>query len=257
MFFEISNFLKFFLSPITWIILLVILSFKLKKAAWRKVCLIMAVIFFVFFTNGLLVNYMRHQMIKSYCNTQIEEGKEYELAIVMGGFASVNKTTGQLQYEENRADRLWEAIRLWKNGRIKQILITGDPTIQIQEDGTSNKQLFLNYMTEMGIPSETFILEQHAKNTRQNALNTAQVLSQLNILDNDCLLITSATHMKRSLDCFSKVGIHLDYLTVNNYEKPQNINHRSFYPSWKAAVEWDELLNEWIGEIAYKIMGYT
>lgn len=256
MFFEISKFLNLFLSPITWIILCLILFFKLKRPLIRKACLIASVVIFVFFTNGLLINLFRYEMVKPYSNIQIKEGKTYEITIVMGGFSSINKETGQLQYFENRADRLWEAVRLWKSEQTKYILITGDPASNTKEDESSTAPLFFEYMEQMGIPSEAFILEQHAKNTQQNAVNTKEILDKMQISDSDCLLITSATHMKRSLGCFAKIGIHPDYLTVNNYEKPSNITHRSFYPSWKAAVEWEELLNEWIGEVAYKIMGY-
>ncbi|WP_439100111.1 hypothetical protein [Bacteroides finegoldii] len=77
----------------------------------------------------------------------------------MGGFASMNMQTGQMRYEQDRADRLWEAIRLWKKGQIGNILITGDPTSILQEDGTSTRDLFLNYMEELGVPCTAFILE--------------------------------------------------------------------------------------------------
>jgi uncharacterized SAM-binding protein YcdF (DUF218 family) len=186
----------------------------------------------------------------------MDDHKQYKLAIVMGGFASMNRETGQMQYEKDRADRLWEAIWLWKTGRIERILITGDPTSMIDDDGYSTASLFLKYMSEMGIPSEIFILEQKSKDTRQNAINTAAVLKDLHIADSECLLITSAIHVKRSLQCFAKIGLFPDYFPVNIYSKPRNINYRAFYPEWKAAVTWEEIFNEWIGEITYKIMGY-
>jgi uncharacterized SAM-binding protein YcdF (DUF218 family) len=186
----------------------------------------------------------------------MDSTKQYKIAIVMGGFASMNKATGQMRYEKDRADRLWESVRLWRNGHVEKILITGDPTSIIQSDGSSTVSLFLPYMAEMGVPPEVFILEQQAKDTRQNAVNTAALLREKGIDDADCLLITSAVHGKRSLACFAKVGIYPDYLPVNIYDKPDKINHRSFYPEWKAVVEWEEILNEWIGEWAYRVMGY-
>lgn len=75
------------------------------------------------------------------------------------------------------------------------------------------------------------------------------------IAGKECILITSATHIRRSLKCFAKIGLHPDFLSVNTYDAPSNINHRSFYPDWKAAVKWQELLNEWIGDWAYTMMG--
>ena len=96
----------------------------------------------------------------------------------MGGFASMNRETGQMRYEQDRADRLWEAVRLWRNGTIEKILITGDGTSIVQPDGTSTEKLFLQYMEEMGIPQKVFILEKQALNTRQNALFTAEILKK-------------------------------------------------------------------------------
>lgn len=160
----------------------------------------------------------------------------------------MNRETGQMRYEQDRADRLWEAVRLWRNGTIEKILITGDGTSIVQPDGTSTEKLFLQYMEEMGIPQKVFILEKQALNTRQNALFTAEILKKENIKGEECLLITSATHMKRSLACFKKTGIHPDYFPVNTYDTPKIINHRTFYPQWEAAIEWQELMNEWIGD---------
>ena len=66
----------------------------------------------------------------------------------------MNRETGQMRYEQDRADRLWEAVRLWRNGTIEKILITGDGTSIVQPDGTSTEKLFLQYMEEMGIPQK-------------------------------------------------------------------------------------------------------
>ena len=256
MFFEISKLLNILLSPITWIILLLIGTFLFKKKRQKKVCLYSCIAIFLLFTNGLLLGYVKHQMVKEYSTVNIHPDKQYKAAIVMGGFASINKETGVMCYEQDRADRLWEAVRLWKTGVIDTILITGDPTSIIQKDGSSTAQLFMDYMELFGVPSTTFILEQQARNTRENAHNTTEILNSKEISDKECLLITSATHMKRSLKCFAKEGMFMDYYPVNIYNKPTNINHRTFYPSWNVAVEWQELLNEWVGDVMYRMMGY-
>ncbi|WP_455587194.1 YdcF family protein [Bacteroides sp.] len=258
MFFELSKFLNFFLtSPISWIFILLTGVCLCKRKHRKRVCLICCITVFIVFTNKLSADYVRYLAVKEYSTAVISPSKNYELAIVMGGFGSMNKETGQMKYELDRADRLWEAVRLWRKGRVKRILITGDPTSVIQPDGTSTKELFLQYMEEMGIPKETFILEQQARNTRENAIFTAEILKKKEIEDKECLLITSVSHMKRSLACFKKTGIHPDYLPVNIYSAPESVSHRAFYPQWEAAIEWQELMNEWLGDLAYRIMGYV
>jgi len=256
MFFEISKFLNFFISPITWIILLLIGAFVCKNKKLRKTCLFGSIAVFIVFTNSVLVGYVKSQTIKEYCRTNIDTTKQYRLAIVMGGFASINQQTGQLQYKQDRADRLWEAVRLWRKGIVEQILITGDPTSIIEKDGTSTTARFLQYMDEMKIPPSVFVLEQEARNSKENAQYTAALLKQMNIQDTACVLITSATHMERSLKCFAQEGLYPYYFPVHTQVSVAKINHRDFYPSWNAAIEWQELLNEWIGEIIYRIMGY-
>ncbi|MEG0559010.1 MAG: YdcF family protein [Muribaculaceae bacterium] len=256
-FFELSKFLNFFLvSPISWIFFLLAGFYFSKKKSVRKTCLIVAIAIFVVFTNQTLVNYVLYRMTREYAVTTIKHGKQYNVAIVMGGFGSINPKTGQLRYESERADRLWEAVRLWREGVVKNILITGDPSSQIKSDGSTTAPQFLTYMEEMGVPQECFILEQQAANTRQNAVNTMVILKQRKIKDKDCLLVTSAIHVNRSLKCFAKEGVHLDYMPVNIYELPSNLNHRALYPTWEAAVLWEGLFNEWIGDFAYRIKGY-
>lgn len=256
MFFELSKLLNFFLSPITWGCLLLIGALVLKRKRWKRVCVISSAIVFLLFTNHLLLSYVKYQTVKDYSSIVLDSSKHYKAIIVMGGFASMNQQTGQMRYMVDRADRLWEAVRLWRNGQAENILITGDPTSFIEEDGSCTSELFLNYMEDLGISRTAFILEQRARNTRENAKFTKEILEARRISDKECLLITSATHMKRSLKCFAKEGVYPDFLPVNTYGPPTNINHRAFYPDWQAAVKWQELLNEWFGDWAYSLMGY-
>lgn len=256
MFFELSKFFRIFLSPISWVLLLILGAFLLKGRGWRRGCGIGATIFFLLLTNNLLVERIRFYRMKDYQTAAMDTAKQYRLAVVMGGFGSMNRRTGALRYEQDRADRLWEAVRLYRQGKAERILITGDPTSIIKEDGSSTKELFLAYMEQIGIPDEAFLFEQQARNTRENARYTKAILDSLQVNEKEIVLITSASHMERSLGCFAKVGIHPDYLPVNTYEAPQSVNHRAFYPEWKAALKAQELWEEWIGDIAYRVMGY-
>lgn len=212
---------------------------------------------FLVFSNDLLTAYAKYKLAEKYAQTTMKEGKKYRTAIVMGGFGSMNRKTGQLRYYSDRAERLWEAVRLYKTRKVESILITGDDTSSLLNDGSSSAEFFLDYMEQMGVPRNAFLLEQKARNTRENSLYTTEILKKQGISDKECVLITSATHMKRSLGCFAEVGFHPDYVAVNIYDSPAEINHRSFYPSWDSAVKRQEILNEWIGYHAYKMKAYV
>jgi vancomycin permeability regulator SanA len=49
----------------------------------------------------------------------------YEYALIQGGFGDFNTATGRTQLFEE-AERLIEPIRLYREGRVKKLFITGD-----------------------------------------------------------------------------------------------------------------------------------
>lgn len=186
----------------------------------------------------------------------------------MGGFGYMDKFTGKIgyvMYSENRTqngirpdmrNRLWRAISLWKEGHLEKILITGDMVANIHKDGTSEKNLFLSYMKKYaGVPPEAFIFEQQSENTYENALFTSAILKQKGIAGQDCLLITTASHIRRSLKCFSKQGFNMDYFSVDA-RSPLTISDNWWKPDIKVLTKWKELLHEWGGSIVYRTKGY-
>ena len=257
MFYFFSKLFNLLICPASWIVLLLVISYITKTKKRRKILLIFASGLFLIFTNNLLLNTVRYQTTKTYSTNFNDPDKHYEVAIVLGGFASMNKETGQMNPYKDRSERIWEAVRLYQKGLVKQILITGDGAIQIRKDGSSTADLFLDYMENFGIPKTVFILEQHSLNTRENALFSTRILREMNIPAKQCILITSATHMERSLSAFEKEDYQTDYLPVNIYIKPEEITWNDLYPRWDTAAEWSELFNEWIGRIAYRIAGYN
>lgn len=211
---------------------------------------------FLFFTNPYIIEYIKYRQTAKYISQKLIDNKVYDAAVVMGGFSKVNPETGNVSFTEGRAERLWEAVRLYKLGKIRKILITGDSSTLIMPDGSSNTDSFLKYMEDFGIPREAFVLEQNAKNTRENALFSKEILEKTGLDKDNILLITSALHMDRSLAAFKKVGMTPDYYAVGVYSPPGEFTHRSLYPRWKAATEWEELFNEIIGKLSYRGAGY-
>ncbi len=257
MFYEISKILRLLLvSPISWMLIALLVAVFTKKRG-RKVAIAVAALLFLVFTNKPLLNIVKHASVGKTATTALEEGKRYRVAIVLGGFGSMSRTTGQLYHNGTNADRLWEAVRLWRTGRVEKILISGDFTVYIDDDGRTTAPEFLRYMEEHGVPKKVFMLEQHSKNTRQNAQFVAEMLQRDSIDGSDCLLITTATHMRRSLGCFEKVGLHPTPFAVHPCDVRDDYTHVDYYPNWRTATEWEEVINEWVGMIAYRIVGYV
>lgn len=258
MFFELSKFVHFIVtSPISWMAALLVLSFSLKSRRRRGACLVGCLVLFTLSTNGVLFNAVSRAMTADVAQPTMRADRTYRVAVVLGGFSMVNPETGQLQFVEDRADRILVATRLWREGRVERILVSGDPATMARKGCSSTAGEFLAFMASAtGVPPEAFILEQQACNTRQNAVNSVAILREAGIDAGDCVLITSATHMKRALGCFAREGYVPDYVAVGLPMKIARVNHRAFYPDWDVAVKWEELVNEWVGDVVYRLAGY-
>lgn len=254
MFFIISKIFKWLIFPLSWIIILLVVGFFLRNRRWRIGLFIAAMLLLVIFTNKPLLNYAQYQYTKSFMQTNVLPQQHYEVAIVMDGFGQqMDTVTGQLCYYRDRGSRLWEPIRLVREGVVDKILITGDQTIAINKDSSSTATYFMAYMEQMGITDSCLLLEQRARNTIENARYSVAILDSLGYTANDCLLVTSASHQRRTLQCFESEGWTPTPYAVNIYPKPGPTHFQDWMPSGETLSDWNELINEWIGGIIYRL----
>ena len=93
------------------------------------------------------------------------------------------------------------------------------------------------------------ILETKVWNTQENATFTLELIGD-SLKTVPSLLITSASHMRRSLATFHQAGIPSDpYIT----DTPVQVGDQkpSWVPSLAVLLRWPELLHEWVGYAYY------
>lgn len=235
---------------------LLVIGFLLNRKKWlrfRMACFVMSALIFLIMGNGVLYEYTCANAFKDYNMAELKK-PHYDVAIVMGGFSTIHVATGQLIYAEDRAGRLWEAVRLYKIGKVDRILISGDSASDIRPDGKSTVKMFFDYMADFGVPDSAFIIEPHARNSIENAEFSVKMLKNLGIDDSQCLLITNVSHMERSLQSFKKFDFEPDWYSVGLFSNNILITHNLFYPDWRIMVKWQTLFKEWIGKVAYSVM---
>ncbi len=258
MFYELAQIFKILLiSPLSWMAATLIAACLTKRRRRRIGLLTLCGVLFVVFTDPVLFQLARRASAGHYLHPSMRTDKVYDTVVVLGGFGYVNEDSHAVQYSDNRADRLWEAVRLWRDGRVRRIMIAGDGTVATLPDGYDPEPDFLAYMERQGVPREVLVAEKRSRNTRQNAEYSIAMLDSMGVADSDCLLLTSATHMDRALDCFGRLGYRPDYYPVTIPDPVDHLTVRSFYPRWRVAVEWEELLNEIIGSVIYRLTGYS
>ena len=214
-----------------------------------------ALVLFLLFTNtGLFLKIAGKWEVPGTPFEAIDQ--RYEIGIVLTGMAEYNNDLRVLSMRRG-ADRIWQAVTLYKKGIIKKILITGKSGY-VTERGLDEARQFKEVLTGWGIPSNDIIVETVSKNTHENALYTKKLLTISYPHVSKCLLITSGLHMKRAKACFEKEGILCDAFSTDLYSSPSGSASwdQWLIPSLSTLQSWQFFNKEWVGYISYKIAGY-
>ncbi len=253
MFFLFSKLLQFVITPLLWIVVLLFFSLLTKDDKFKKKCLRLAFGLLLFFSNAFIFDECARAW--EIPATPYKSLKKYDAGIVLGGMMRYDKKFDRLQFYRG-ADRLLQAIELYKRGIIKKIIFSGGSGSVLHPE---NKEGFLveRYLLTLGVPKKDFLIENESKNTHENATFTKALLDKENLKGN-FLLITSAFHMRRSIDCFKKAGLVAEPYSTDRYAGPRSFEFdHLLIPDVSAIYDFSNLVHEIVGFITYKIVGYA
>ena len=253
-FFFLSKILDFLLSPLSWIIILLLISLITKNKKRSRKCLFWGVGAMLFFRNPFVLNLVMHTWeVKAVPIDSIH--KEYDAAIMMGG--AIRYVNGQMQRPVfgSGADRYVQSLELFYRKKAKHIIVSSGSGSLVYTD-VKEADLLRDQMIRIGVPADRVISENQSRNTYENARNTAEILRKSDFKP-PYLLVTSAFHMRRSLLCFQKQGIDVVPYAVDQHSGQIMFTpDKLFLPSPEVILDWDLLFHEWFGITVYKVMGY-
>lgn len=251
MFFFLSKALLFFISPFVWFIAAILGIFFFKQARLVKICKISALAIFLLFTNTVI--FLEFCRIWETPGRKIKDIPKYEVGIVLTGMAEYNNDLDVLSIRRG-GDRIWQALNLYHAGKIKKILISGDSGY-LTDRGLHEARQFKEVLVGWGVPDKDIITENTSRNTYENALETKKILDRSYPHIQKCLLITSATHMKRAKGCFDKVGLSCDMFSTDHHTGSSRNYYWDQYiiPSVNNFEEWNKLIKEWVGYLVYDL----
>ncbi|MFT5777796.1 MAG: uncharacterized SAM-binding protein YcdF (DUF218 family) [Crocinitomicaceae bacterium] len=253
MFFILSKALLFILSPFFWLVVCAGFALFIKTGKWKRRMKWTALGIFIFFSNSVIFS--------EYCGIWEIPGKrmqdigQYDVGIVLGGMFEYNGDLDQLTIRR-QGDRMVQAISLYKSGKIKKILISGDSGY-VTDRGLHEAKQVKELLLEWGIPEEDILSEEISKNTHENAVQCSKILKKEPEYKS-YLLITSGIHMRRSLACFEREGLHCDPFSTDLYSNKLGGYHWDQYliPNVDNFTQWHKLLKEISGYIVYDMRGY-
>lgn len=118
---------------------------------------------------------------------------------------------------------------------------------------SSDKDLWLKLFGLLGGDPARIYIESRPRTTSEDALYTAELLKPKP--SERWLLVTSAIHMPRAVGCFRAAGFRVKAYPVEGTNR--SYPFAGFGPGAYALFDLDEAAKEWIGLVAYRLMGKT
>ena len=255
MFFLLSKLLDFLLLPVLWLLVLLVAALLTRRPARRRTLLLAVLALLVVGTNNALVN--EALLAWELPPVRLRElPPRADAAVLLTGITNTGKSPHDRVYLHDGADRLTNALWLWRAGRVRYILVSGGSGAVLRKTRTEAADL-ITLLQLAGVPDSAIIREDQSRNTRENALFTQRIVQARPELDT-LLLVTSAFHQRRALGCFAKVGLQPQPFPAGFFSTDRAASPDYWLvPSSDALSRWSLLLHEISGYVVYKLLGYV
>lgn len=234
------------------VIALVLAVFRFRRSGIAFSAFAVAILFATLYTSG---GSMLLQRLEDRFARPAADPAALSCMIVLGGSFETQVTTVRGGTELNDgAERFTEALRLALKYPQARILVSGgDGSFSgaYEGDAAAAARFFEAY----GVGADRLVREDASRNTFENAVNTADVLQERRL--ENCLLITSAFHMPRSVGLFRRAGIPVVPWPVDYRTTGTETLRLDFTQPTRNAQLTAGGLRETIGLVAYYMMGRT
>lgn len=156
------------------------------------------------------------------------------------------------------SDRAWHAARLYLAGKAPLVIVSaGKVWEHPTEDSPANATRTV--LEAFGVPSDAIVIENRSRNTRQNALFTAELAARRGV--RKVLLSTSAFHMRRAEGAFRQVGFEVIPAATDYLPRPANPSATPFMlrvlPDAAALTNSTRAFREHVGLLVYRLRGWV
>jgi uncharacterized SAM-binding protein YcdF (DUF218 family) len=252
LFFVLSKTLDVLLSPLSWAILLLIAGFVRHRGAIPAWSPFGALAILVFFSLEPVSNSLRRRLEMSAQRTE-RRNVTYDAVVLLGGLVqeAPMQAWGLPSYNEH-AERLLSTFDVLRTGHAKEAIVSGGAVRSGQT--IVEARVLASQLEAWGIDQARIIVEDRARNTRENAEFSKEIIDAHRF--KRLLVITSAEHMARALDCFHKVGLDPDALPVDyrSYDPAQSTG--SLVPRAGPLADSTAAIRELVGRVIYHLVGY-
>lgn len=244
--------LLFLFRPLLWIILLFLYSLLTKQIQRKKWSFRLALTMLLFFTNPFPVRWL--MSLYEAKPVQLAPTQKFNVGILLGGLVSYSPGDKR-GYFNNASDRFIQTAFLYKQGHLNHIIVAAGNGY-LTKTRFSEAAFIKEQLVYLGIPADKIYTDGESRNTVENARNTKRITDSAR-LSGPYLLISSAMHLPRAAKLFRKAGIDAVLYPCDFHSRGGGNNFLDdyFLPSADALSNWENLIKEWAGTVAYAVMG--
>lgn len=196
------------------------------------------------FSLGFFSNTMLATLENEYPPlTDLQKAQGVKWIVVLGGgIVSDDRFPVNDQLSGSSLSRLVEGIRIHSNLKGSKLIFSGGAVFDPVPEANALAKVALS----LGVGEENILLEPISKDTETQAQNLRKILKLRE--DEKFILVTSATHMPRSVAIFKSFGMEpipapIDFLVKNQ----SGINLLRFFPSASGLRKMELVFHEYLG----------
>ncbi len=237
-----------FLIPPGILIILSFFIYLLAKSRLIKIISLIAIVIIYFLSTFFGLYFLSYPLENAYSVPSITEDPS-AITIVLSGGMTYHDGIPYLSRATFR--RLYTGFKTIRKTKGK-ILISGGKIFS--NESIASADLMEKRLIEFGIPKNRILVQDNSKNTYQDAVYSKELLKKYKF--DKVYLVTSAMHMKRSLDIFKKIFKNTKIIAVpSDFIVDEHVNILQFFPDFGVFFINSFAIHEILGKIWYDIGG--
>jgi uncharacterized SAM-binding protein YcdF (DUF218 family) len=221
----------------------ILLGFVKRTRSYARISMVAAVVLYALFGSGIVAHQLLEPLEEYYepVTNPKSLGAVDSIIVLTGHAASLSSISPPSWVNQSSAYRLMEAMYIKQNHPGARIIISGS---------ADSSKTIREVMISLGVNSEDLLTDRGAAATYVSALNLSSMLER----DENCVIITSAGHMPRSMLSLEKQGINCKPVPTEFYTSYE-LSSFGYLPSPRNLHLSDLAVHEYIGIAWYKLIG--
>ncbi|MFA7575239.1 MAG: YdcF family protein [Arcobacteraceae bacterium] len=183
-------------------------------------------------------------------NTMEDMNLANPVLVVLSGGITEESLSGKAEIGEITLARLYGAYLIYNRSKYP-IWVTGGILFN-HKDATSSATIMKQVLINLGVPFDNVFIEEKSRTTYENAIFTIEEIKKQGY--KEIILVTSALHMRRSVQSFEDDQLTIIPAPVNYLFENKNPGILSILPNRESWEHNLRALHEWIGLLYYRIL---